>query len=341
MSESPAIVEITRVRTLSNALRAFALVIDGHKIDSLKVGHTKRFALPHGAHEIRVGLDFYKSKPLTLDLHSGETLMLECGDRGPKTLEETLSMRGLGTSLSSIVSPSDFLYVRIVKRSGDRNSHNHQDRPKDASPADGWSEGKPVPDVDSGPKIFLSYRRDDSEQITGRIRDRLTSRFGDGSIFRDVDSIPIGSRFREKIEETIKAAKIFVVIIGPEWVGAVDRQGQRRLEQPDDPVRFELETALGLGLPVVPVLVKHATMPAQDQLPPSLSSLPGINAVILPAEPYFNEGMARLNTAVESLTTPVHPQAPEAPKRFCTGCGNSINPNQAFCIQCGRRIAKT
>ena len=338
MSQPPAIVEITRARAFSNSLRAFAVVVDGHKVDKLKVGETKRFALPSGAHEIRVGLDFYKSKALQLDLRAGETLVLECGDKGPKTLEDTFSMRALSSSLSSMTSPSSVLYVRVVDRSGSGPADNHGDRPANTSSRVDRSRKQPNRDADPGPTIFLSYRRDDSEHITGRIRDRVTSRFGERSIFRDVDSIPVGSRFRDKIEETIKAAKIVLAIIGPQWVDAVDGEGRQRLSQPDDPVRFELETALGLRLPLVPVLVKGAKMPRQDELPPSLSALPGINAVIIPAEPYFAEGMTRLNAAVESLTAPVHPQAPDAPKRFCTGCGNPINPNQAFCTRCGRRV---
>jgi hypothetical protein len=339
MSQPLAFVEMTRAGSLSNRLRAFAVMIDGRKVDKLKVGETKRFALPSGAHEIRVGLDFYKSNPLGVDLRPGETLVLECGDKGPKTIEETFSIRALGDSLSAIASPASFMYIRIVDRGAAGNPYNQGDHRDDTASARGPSCGEPGVARDSGPMIFLSYRRDDSEQITGRIRDRLSARFGERSIFRDVDSIPVGSRFRDKIEETLKAAKIMIVIIGPQWVEALDRQGRRRLDQADDPVRFELETALGLKLPIVPVLVKQATMPAQEELPPSLSVLPGINAVIMPAEPYFSDGMARLKAAVESLTAPVHPQAPEAPKRFCAGCGRPINPNQAFCTQCGRRVA--
>ncbi len=339
MNAPNAILQITRPRSVSNVLRGYGIVIDGHKVDKVKAGETKRYAVPSGSHQLNITLDLFKSKPLVLDLRPGETLALECGDKGPRTLDETFSMRKWGDALGSMLSLSEYLYIRIIDQQSGVPPPATERNPSSAPASTPHSQDQRGTVVDSGPMIFLSYRRDDSEQITGRLRDRLTSRFGERSIFRDVDSIPVGSRFHDKIEESIKAARVLVAIIGPQWVDAADRKGRRRLDQPDDPVRFELEMALGLRLPVVPVLVKQAMMPAQDALPPSLSALPGINAVIIPAEPYFSEGMARLNSAVESFTAPAHHQAPEAFKRFCTGCGNSINPNQAFCTQCGRKVA--
>lgn len=338
MSEPSAFLEITRPRSVTNWLRGYSLLIDGRKVDKLKAGETKRYALQSGGHQVRIAIDLFKSKPLTLDLRSGETLMLECGDKGPKTLDESLSMSAIGGALANLLSPSDYLYVRLVERDPTTATGGAVHAPQPLPEGVAQSRAETAWRPESGPMIFLSYRRDDSEQITGRIRDRLTTRFGERSIFRDVDSIPVGTRFHDKIEETIKAAKILLVVIGPQWVEAVDRHGRRRLDQPEDPVRFELETALGIGLPVVPVLVKGAKMPQEDELPASLTSLPGINAVIIPPEPYFSEGVSRLGAAIAALTAPAQSNLSEASKRFCTGCGRPVNPNQAFCTRCGRRV---
>jgi len=48
-------------------------------------------------------------------------------------------------------------------------------------------------------KIFVSYRRQDSADVTGRIYDRLVQRFDKEQIFKDVDSIPLGVDFREHL----------------------------------------------------------------------------------------------------------------------------------------------
>ena len=55
-------------------------------------------------------------------------------------------------------------------------------------------------------KITISYRRDDSMDITGRIFDRLTSRYGREAVFRDIDSIPPGRDFREHIQSNSTTA---------------------------------------------------------------------------------------------------------------------------------------
>ena len=42
------------------------------------------------------------------------------------------------------------------------------------------------------PKIFISYRRDDSAAQAGRLYDRLEGHFGQGQVFMDVDAIKPG-----------------------------------------------------------------------------------------------------------------------------------------------------
>lgn len=39
-------------------------------------------------------------------------------------------------------------------------------------------------------RVIVSYRREDSISITGRIRDRLASQFGADNVYFDIDSIP-------------------------------------------------------------------------------------------------------------------------------------------------------
>ncbi len=42
------------------------------------------------------------------------------------------------------------------------------------------------------PKIFISYRRDDSGGRAGRLYDHLIAHFGQGQVFMDVDTIRPG-----------------------------------------------------------------------------------------------------------------------------------------------------
>ena len=69
------------------------------------------------------------------------------------------------------------------------------------------------------PKIFLSYRREDSAAEAGRIYDRLRIHFGDNAVFMDIDAIPFGVDFREHIREAVEQCGILLAVIGPNWFG--------------------------------------------------------------------------------------------------------------------------
>jgi len=162
------------------------------------------------------------------------------------------------------------------------------------------------------PIIFLSYRRTDSPDVTGRIYDRLVARFSAKQVFKDVDSIPLGVSFRRHIEQVLTRAGVVLVIIGPGWLGASDEQGRRRLDDPNDFVRLEVETALRGGIPVIPILVSNASMPRAGDLPPALEPLVARNGMAVRPDPDFNNDIGRLIAGLDNLDKLLHPQ-PKAP----------------------------
>src|SRR4051812_6828487 len=126
-------------------------------------------------------------------------------------------------------------------------------------------------------KIVISYRRSDSDAISGRIRDRLAVRYGDDALYMDIDNIPFGTDFRTHIRTALLSSDVVIVVIGPKWTGP-GRGGRTRIKQESDPVRIELETALANEIPVIPVLVNGARMPGPDELPESLNDFAFLNA---------------------------------------------------------------
>jgi hypothetical protein len=130
-------------------------------------------------------------------------------------------------------------------------------------------------------EIFLSYRRQDSASATGRLADRLEEHFGPARVFRDHDSIVAGDDFAAAIRRAIEASTVLLVVIGPDWVDATLPGGLRRLDDPADWVRLEIEFAFAANLPVLPVLVEGARMPTAEQLPDSLAALARCQALEL------------------------------------------------------------
>jgi hypothetical protein len=161
-------------------------------------------------------------------------------------------------------------------------------------------DAKSVDDMLPGKTIFISYRRADSADITARLTDKLTEKFGKGFVFKDVDSIISGSDFKTQIEQAVKKCNIFVAVIGRHWAGAQSETGNARLDNENDFVRLEVEAALHNGIPVIPVLVHEAPMPPAHALPSSLGSLALRQAILLHGDPLFHRDADRLIRDIET-----------------------------------------
>ena len=148
-------------------------------------------------------------------------------------------------------------------------------------------------------RVFISYRRSDSADISGRIYDRLIGRFGKEPIFKDVDSIPLGIDFKEYLGKKVGECDVLLAIIGDHWLDASNSTGKARLEDPTDFVRIEIQSALERDIPVIPLLVRGALVPREESLPPSLRKLVYRNGIPIRSDPDFHRDMDRLISALE------------------------------------------
>lgn len=122
-------------------------------------------------------------------------------------------------------------------------------------------------------RVFLSYRRQDASGHAGRLYDLLVARYGADRVFIDIDAVPLGSEFADAIGRAVASCDVLVALIGRGWLLATDSDGHRRLDDPDDFVRREIESALAQGVVVVPTCVQGAELPQPHDLPPSLTPL--------------------------------------------------------------------
>lgn len=155
--------------------------------------------------------------------------------------------------------------------------------------------GTPAPVPEIGKSIFISYRRADSAYITGRIYDRLEREFGPNSIFRDVDDILAGRNFTQQLEMELARCDLMLVIIGRDWLDIKNHgSDERRLDNPNDIVRLEVETALDRRIPVIPVLVRDANIPARGDLPLTLKPINALAGLQVRPDPVFEDDVRRL-----------------------------------------------
>jgi hypothetical protein len=143
----------------------------------------------------------------------------------------------------------------------------------------------------------MSYRRADDRHFIGRLHDQLCLAFGEEKVFRDIDSIPAGTNFRQVILRTLDEVDAVVAVIGPNWA----RPSGGDSAASTDYVFLELIEALKHGKPVVPVLIEDTVIPPLDELPSDLRALREINAISVHADPDFRRDSLHLVEAVNAL----------------------------------------
>lgn len=162
-------------------------------------------------------------------------------------------------------------------------------------------------------KIFINYRRKDSAPYAGRLYDRLVNHFGRDHVFIDIDQIELGKEFDKVIREKLAAVQAAVVLIGTHWLDIDNANQQRRLDDPGDWVRLEIDELLKRDIHVIPVLVGGAAMPQSTQLPECLASLTRRNALEI-SDHRFHTDADKLIKALEKIMDVPASRQPELPK---------------------------
>ena len=161
--------------------------------------------------------------------------------------------------------------------------------------------------------IFISYRRDDTSGYSRLLYDRLVREFGEAQVFMDVETIrEPGTDFVDAINHGVGQCSVLLALIGRSWVSGTDRDGKRRLDDPDDFVRLEVATALSRDVRVIPIVVQGARMPGTDDLPDNLKSLARRQALTLSHEDWEHD-VGKLTAALARIPG-LERKAPDEPQ---------------------------
>jgi hypothetical protein len=163
--------------------------------------------------------------------------------------------------------------------------------------------GKCLQGLTMSDKVFISYRRDDSSGYAGRLHDHLARGLGQDLLFMDVTAIPLGANFPKYIAEEVDKCGVLLAVIGPGWLDARDKEGCRRLDNPQDFVRIEIAAALKRDIRVIPILLEDTGLPKAEQLPDELKVLPLLNALNV-RHASFDIDVDKLIRALKGTSTP-------------------------------------
>lgn len=164
--------------------------------------------------------------------------------------------------------------------------------------------------IDLKKRAFISYRRDDTKHLAGRIADRLGAHPAIDKVFIDVDNIGPGEDFLSKINDSIAVSAYCFVVIGENWLGET-KDAEPRIWDRDDFVHMEVHAALHSNCQVIPILAENAAMPSAEKLPENLRALTRLNGVQV-GHVNFDLEMQKLLDALLGPTQEEEEGAPEA-----------------------------
>ena len=175
--------------------------------------------------------------------------------------------------------------------------------------------------------IFVSYRQADSRAWAVALRDELVQAFGEHAVFFDADSLHAG-RWSDQIEAALGGCRALVLIMGRQWLDARDADGRRRIDDPDDVHRREVEHALRRrDVAVLPILVDGAAMPAAAGLPAGLQDLAARQALTWSTRADLRAvDRERLLAALQESTglAPRRPQAARRPRTVAAALAGGV-----------------
>ena len=174
--------------------------------------------------------------------------------------------------------------------------------------------------------IFLSYRREDAGAYARLLKSELSGRFPAERVFMDLDSIEGGLDFAEVIADAVGSCAVLVALIGRQWATITDEEGRRRLDDPHDYVRFEVQAALERGVRVLPVLVDGARPLRQQQLPSELGKLARLNALELSYGRYQYDA-ERLLDLIQRVLAAAPATSTVGPSRSTSGTAGAATAN--------------
>lgn len=179
-------------------------------------------------------------------------------------------------------------------------------------------------------RVFISYRRTEVPFAASWLHKTLSEYFSETEIFEDVKSIDLGDDFVTSIISAVESCDVLLAVIGSSWLMLADGEGNRRIDDPDDFVRIEIETALRRGIRVIPILI-DAAMPTAEQLPPSLARLARKQALELTAGRFMQDAMLLIKVIEKDITES------QARKLAQSGSTPSQTHDTAYCQAISRK----
>jgi hypothetical protein len=139
-------------------------------------------------------------------------------------------------------------------------------------------------------------------------------------------SIDLGADWEKAMFAAVSDSDAVLVIIGPRWLTAANGDGHRRLDDPRDFVRREIELGLQLDKQVIPVHLERRHRLDRDTLPEPLRRLADKQSTVVEfrnSKPDLARLVTRLRRQIPSLGPAPENVPPPQPAAGTTSIDNS------------------
>ncbi|MCX4996748.1 toll/interleukin-1 receptor domain-containing protein [Streptomyces longwoodensis] len=182
------------------------------------------------------------------------------------------------------------------------------------------------------PHVFINYRTGDGERTAALLDQELSRRFGQDRVFRASRSITPGQAYPEALLTALHRSSVLLAVVGPDWTNF-----RSRLQDPEDWVRKEIETAFECGLIVVPVLDGRKTDRLSGAtLPPELARLADLQSVPFDTTHDTGAGVRRIGDLISELIPELRDlDEPGEPSPASSTVHNSMGDVSGTAVQAG------
>jgi hypothetical protein len=164
------------------------------------------------------------------------------------------------------------------------------------------------------------------------LADAVRSRFGQDSVFFDTSDIDFGQEWPAALRAALDSSSVVLAVIGPEWILARDEYGRRRIDDPRDWVRNEIQFAIEAQKRLVPLLVRHARVPPPDALPTEIARLSERQAFGIRGEAWRHD----VNAVLDELNAYIAPAVGvSAPSKATDASGPNVTADDFRALALG------
>jgi len=122
------------------------------------------------------------------------------------------------------------------------------------------------------PTFYVSYRSADSSNTMTALLTKLRECYGASNIIL-VQEMANNKDYQNALDHALRNVDAILIIIGKQWFTAMTDAGERKIDQTNDVVHYEVAMAFAFQKPIIAIRIDGADIPTAAMLPEDIRDL--------------------------------------------------------------------